>query len=562
MANVRVLLPLLLTVIKPAGCTAVYDYIIVGGGNAGLVAASRLSENANVQVLAIEAGYSALNETDLSFPELSQGNKPQNNADGKTRMMAAGKGIGGSTIINGMQYIRAEDAQIDAWERAGNMGWTWDNLFPYYKKSERLIVPTKKQSEKGALFEPLLHGFQGPVRVGWQRQAQQDGFFLTVKETFGKFDIPLNVDTASGKTRGVSAWPRTVTPGNEAVLDVRADSARSYYYPVQGRPNLHMMAGTTALRLLWEASKTPEDSAVANAVEVVLLNGERKVFNATSDVIMACGAFRTPALLEHSGVGNPSILSQNGIKTVVNIPGVGENLMDQALTLFFFNATSPSENPLTPSYPTIADLYGPNATAFASAIHSALPSYAAVIAASNNDATPAASILRYLELQHDLLFNRAVPCAELQHGTNGPNLTAQAWSTMPFARGSVHIRSSDPLAAPSIDPRYWQLPYDMSTHVAAARYVRSLYGTAPLKELHSGEISPGGEAVPEDGGDEAWKAWIKANYFPARHAMGTASMLPRVGDFTNGHPSSTVYAVAEYCSDLIKEDRAYMYGEP
>lgn len=71
----------------------------------------------------------------------------------------------------------------------------------------------------------------------------------------------------------------------------------------------------------------------------------------------------------------------------------------------------------------------------------------------------------------------------------------------------------------------------MSTHVAAARYVRSLYGTAPLKELHRGEISPGGEAVPEDGGDEAWKAWIKANYFPARHAMGTASMLPRVGDF-------------------------------
>ncbi|EKG20843.1 Carboxylesterase type B [Macrophomina phaseolina MS6] len=347
MANVRVLLPLLLTVIKPAGCTAVYDYIIVGGGNAGLVVASRLSENANVQVLAVEAGYSALNETDSSFPELSQGNNV------KTRMMAAGKGIGGSTIIN---------------------------------------------------------------------------------ETFGKFDIPLNVDTASGKTRGVSASPRTVTPGNEAVLDVRADSARSYYYPVQGRPNLHMMAGTTALRLLWEAPKTPEDSAVANAVEVVLPNSERKVFIATSDVIVACGAFRTPSLLEHSGVGNPS--------------------MDQVLTLFFFNATSPSENPLTPSYPTIADLYSPNATAFASAIHSALPSYAAVIVASNNDATPAASILRYLELQHDLLFNRAVPCAELQHGTNGPNLTAQARSTMPFARGSVHIRSSDPLAAPSIDPRY------------------------------------------------------------------------------------------------------------
>lgn len=90
-------------------------------------------------------------------------------------MMAAGKGIGGSTIINGnscsfvsilKNSLNSKDAQIDAWERAGNMGWTWDNLFPYYKKSERLIAPTKKQSEKGALFEPLLHGFQGPVRVG------------------------------------------------------------------------------------------------------------------------------------------------------------------------------------------------------------------------------------------------------------------------------------------------------------------------------------------------------------------------------------------------------------
>lgn len=237
-----------------------------------------------------------------------------------------------------MQYLRAEDAQIDAWNRAGNEGWTWDALFPYYKKSESLKVPTGRQLDNGAAFEPQFHGFEGPLHTGWPRQALQNDYFLTVKETFQNLGIPFNEDPVGGKSRGVAVrfpewmqkalanqstliqtFPRTVTPGNKNILDVRADAGRSYYYPVEGRSNLYLMMGTTALRLLWDLSDSSGGDAIANAVEVLLPSGERSVINATSEIIVSCGTYRSPALLEHSGVGNPSSVPQVTPSSTLNM---------------------------------------------------------------------------------------------------------------------------------------------------------------------------------------------------------------------------------------------------
>lgn len=222
-----------------------------------------------------------------------------------------------------------------------------------------------------------------------------------------------------------------------------------------------------------------------------------------------------------------------------------------------FNGTSS-----TVAYVTVSDLFGSRTPSFSATVKSALPAYASAIAAANNNATATPDVLAFLTTQHRMLFDDGVSAMELRHNTNGRNLSCEFWGTMPFARGSVHIASSDAAAL----------------QVAAARFLRRLYlSTSPLSELVAAEGYPGMEAVGEDASDEEWEAWLKRNMRSAYHGISTAAMLPRekggvtgpacgvhgtanvrvvdasvVPFQTNGHTSSTVYAVAERCAELIR----------
>lgn len=300
-----------------------YDFLIIGGGTSGLVIANRLSELPNVTIAVIEAGREVDNNpnvtnidnflqaigTPIDWQYLSS---PQIYAAGQRVPYASGKALGGSSTINGknlsipsepwlmkkgMTYIRAQKAQIDSWETIGNPGWNWESLLPYYKKSEHFDAPTTAQLAAGTSYDTANHGVDGPLRVGYPFQMQNGSLHEQVQKSWAALGLPHNIDANGGDVRGYTIWPSTV----DRAANIREDATRAYYYPVQDRPNLHVLLNTTVNRITW--ADTSE--AVANGVEITRSNGSTGYLKANKEVIVSAGSLRTPAVLELSGIGNP-----------------------------------------------------------------------------------------------------------------------------------------------------------------------------------------------------------------------------------------------------------------
>lgn len=304
---------LILTVLISEAITATatsFDYVIVGGGTCGLLLANRLSEYPNVTVAVIEPGEDTRNNPnvtdagnfivalgtsiDWAYPSIAQPG-----AANRSFTFHSGKAIGGTSTINGMTYVRADAAEIDAWEALGNKGWNWDALFPYYKRTERFTAPTTAQEDAGASFEPQFHGGQGDMHVGFRYALPNGSFPEIVQTTWESLGYPTNPDVNSGDTRGFDVWPMTIDRDS----DLRFDSARAYYYPVESRTNLVLFKGT-GLNIEWEEWGT---DGVMTATSVRYVDGGNQTFtlDANKEVILSAGALRTPLLLEMSGIGNP-----------------------------------------------------------------------------------------------------------------------------------------------------------------------------------------------------------------------------------------------------------------
>lgn len=309
-----------------------FDYIIAGGGTCGLLLANRLTEDAGVTVAVVEPGGDERANPNVTDPgrsptatwgtpvDWAYPTVPQAGGANRTLTMHAGKALGGSSAINGMVYIRADAAEIDAWGQllgggddnnsnnssTDDGGWSWASLLPYYQKVEAFTPPTEAQVRAGASYDPAHHGRDGDLHVGFRYALPNGSLYPVVRDTWANLGYDVNRDVNSGDQRGFSVYPQTV----DRDRDVRWDAARAFYVPVDGRPNLHVLRGTVA-KILWADDDSSssygeggDKGRVARGVEYVDSDGTTRTASAEKEVILSAGALRTPLILEGSGVGN------------------------------------------------------------------------------------------------------------------------------------------------------------------------------------------------------------------------------------------------------------------
>lgn len=472
--------------------------------------------------------------------------------------------------------MRPSDSQINLWPSLG-LEIDWDILFNWSKKSEDFSPPGPKLRALGADYVPSDHGYSGPLTTCVGPHIISTDIHDTFNSTMKNLGIHPRYEFNGGDLLGFGIQECTQ---NER-LDVREDSGRAYYYPFANRSNLVMIVNATATRLLWSDDNEGSE-VVATAANIVDQQGQTSTLFADREIILSAGAMRSPAILEYSGVGNPSILSKYNIDVKVNLSAVGENLQDQttmAIVGLVLGANTTGFLPFV-SNAALQDLFGDNTTAVYEAARAKLPEYAATIASQNGGSSSAVIQEQLLRTQLELLYSSNTPTSEIVPAAITNFIGVIFWPLQPFSRGSVHINSTDETQQPLIDPRFFQFDFDGQMAVATAKWARKFLTTEPVASLiNQSTITPGFEAIPKDASYDVWLEWVKvkSNFQPNYHHMGTCAMLPRASggvvdnDFrvygtknvrvvdlsifplmVSGHTTAPLYGIAEWASEKIK----------
>jgi choline dehydrogenase-like flavoprotein len=303
-------------------CKNAFDFVVIGGGLAGLVVATRLAEDPNITVGVLEAGQDVTQSLNTKVPgfagrDLADAevtwkflSTPQPGANDRALFLPRGRSLGGSSNLHFMQLGRASAPEYDAFETLGSKGWNWQELLKYFKKSEKLAYSQDEQC--GVKPELDFHGTSGPVfktLPRWKNPMMQ-----TYVKTCENLGILLNTDSANGNTVGVWSAPACTIHPETAT---RVSSATAYYEPNKTKQNLVVITGAHVTRIIFNGK-------VAEAVEY-LKDGELQSVSVKKEVILSAGSFQTPQILELSGIGDEKILQSHGIPVVVHLPGVGRN---------------------------------------------------------------------------------------------------------------------------------------------------------------------------------------------------------------------------------------------
>ena len=525
-----------------------FDYVIVGGGTAGCVLADRLTADGRHSVLLLEAG----GEPDgfwIGVPAgfsrlLKDGTfnwrfetEPEPGTRGRVIAIPRGKGLGGSTLINGMIWVRGQPADYDRWEAGGATGWNWASLEPLFRRIERYAAGDEHRGRDGPVdVEAVRERFT--LAEAFLEAARQDG-------------QPINADYNGPAQEGFGYYQANQRNAR------RWSAYDAYLKPARARPNLAVQTGAHATRLLFEGTRC---TGVGYR-----RGGQDHEVRAGREVILAAGAVQTPQLLELSGVGAPQLLQRLGIEVRHALPGVGENYVDHACTRMNWRMRGAlTINELSRGWrlalqvanyvlrrrgiltlgtglahgfvKTSADLPGPDAQYF---------------------------------FMHASYANAAERILDRE-----PGMTLGVAQLRPQSAGSIHARSADPFDRPAIRPNMLSHPEDQRCLVEAMKIARRIVGQPAMKRYVAFELTPG-EAVHSDA---QWLEFGRVNAQTIYHPVGTCRMGSdpaavtdprlrvrglaglRVADasvipsMVSGNTQATVFAVAERAAELILDD--------
>ncbi len=483
-----------------------YDFVIVGGGTAACILANRLTASGAHTVLMLEAGgepKSLWINIPAGFTKLLNDpvynwrfqTEPEANTLGRVISVPRGKGLGGSTLINGMIYVRGQAQDYDAWAAMGAAGWAAKDVMPYFAKLETYHGAPDNDSQGSDASNSAPRGRHGPMHVtpvaerhpladAWLQAAQQDGHALnpdyngTQQDGFGYYQV---------SQKGGQRW---------SVVD-------GYLNPARQRKNLTVQTGAHVVRVNVQGGRCTGVT--------VRLQGATVTVQARREVILAAGAVQTPQILELSGIGQPALLQRLGIAVVHAAPRVGENYIDHFATRMNWrvkNMQTLNETAQGWRVPLAALQYFTRRTGILTLgtglVHGFVKTRAEL---------PTPDVQYFF--MHASYANAAVRKLD-----TAPGMTVGVTGLRPTSQGSIHIQSADPLTAPAIRPNFLATPHDQQTLVDGMKIARRLIGQRAMANCIAGELSPGAAMQT----DAQWLQFARENGQTIYHPIATCRM--------------------------------------
>lgn len=476
-----------------------FDHVIVGGGSAASVLAARLSEDGARTVLVLEAGppdsnpyiqvpagfIKTLFDEKVTWQFTSE---PSEGTAGRRIQITQGKTLGGSSAVNGGVYNRGQRLDFDSWAQLGNPGWSYDDILPYFRRTERRVGAS----------DPRYRGTEGrlPITTPVWPSEICDAFL----ETATAHGMPRNDDYNGGTQLGCGRYQAAILNGR------RHSAAKAFLHPAGKRPNVEIRTRAQVSRVLLENRR-------AVGVEYLDASGQLRRATARWGVILSAGVLSSPKILQLSGIGPADLLAAHGIEVKHHLPGVGENLRDHFSPRLVFRARN-------------ADTLNSHVHGLALAGEvvnwlrgrPSVLTLAPALCYGFGKTSPALD-----EPDFSLVFTpasyRAGRIGELD---NFPGITCGVWQMRPESLGHVRIRSNNPRDLPLVDPRYLSSEHDQRVLVAALKRAAALFHSAPMTNFIEAWTLPS----PEPRSDDEWLGFARQYGSSSYHLNGSCRMGP------------------------------------